>query len=133
MSTRSLPLILVVDDESKIRRLLTKELEANGFDVVCAGDGEQALEVFAQSDPTPDLVLMDVMMPEMDGKEASRKIRSMADKRADSAEIPILAMTAQASTESIHQCELAGMNECIFKPVNAKELIGLLQDIVEKI
>ena len=44
-----------------------------------------------------------------------------------------LAMTAQASTESIHQCELAGMNECIFKPVNAKELIGLLQDIVEKI
>lgn len=41
MSTRSLPLILVVDDESKIRRLLTKELEANGFDVVCAGDGEQ--------------------------------------------------------------------------------------------
>ena len=73
------------------------------------------------------------MMPEMDGKEASRKIRSMADKRADSAEIPILAMTAQASTESIHQCELAGMNECIFKPVNAKELIGLLQDIVEKI
>lgn len=53
--------------------------------------------------------------------------------KADSAEIPILAMTAQASTESIHQCELAGMNECIFKPVNAKELIGLLQDIVEKI
>ena len=48
MSTRSLPLILVIDDESKIRRLLTKELEANGFDVVCAGDGEQALEVFAQ-------------------------------------------------------------------------------------
>lgn len=48
-------------------------------------------------------------------------------------EIPILAMTAQASTESIHQCKSAGMNECIFKPVNAKELIRLLQDIVAKI
>ena len=73
------------------------------------------------------------MMPEMDGKEASRKIRSMADQREDAAEIPILAMTAQASTESIHQCKSAGMNECIFKPVNAKELIRLLQDIVAKI
>ena len=56
----------------------------------------------------------------------------MADKRADAAEIPILAMTAQVSTESIHQCKSAGMNKCIFKPVNAKELIGLLQDMVEK-
>ena len=95
---------------------------------------QEAVELFKQSGLREyDAVLMDIMMPEMDGKEASRKIRSMADKRADSAEIPILAMTAQASTESIHQCELAGMNECIFKPVNAKELIGLLQDIVEKI
>ena len=57
----------------------------------------------------------------------------MADKRVDADGIPILAMTAQASNESIHQCESAGMNECIFKPVNAKELIGLLQDIVAKI
>ena len=56
----------------------------------------------------------------------------MADQREDAAEIPILAMTAQASNESIHQCESAGMNKCIFKPVNAKELIGLLQDMVEK-
>lgn len=56
----------------------------------------------------------------------------MADKRADAAEIPILAMTAQVSTESMHQCKSAGMNECIFKPVNAKELIGLLHDMVEK-
>lgn len=81
MSTRSLPLILVVDDESKIRRLLTKELEANGFDVVCAGDGEQALEVFAQSDPTPDLVLMDVMMPGMDGFECAERLSKSANVR----------------------------------------------------
>lgn len=102
--------------------------------VIKAWNGQEAVELFKQSGLREyDAVLMDIMMPEMDGKEASRKIRSMADKRADAAEIPILAMTAQASTESIHQCELAGMNECIFKPVNAKELIGLLQDIVEKI
>ena len=88
MSTRSLPLILVVDDESKIRRLLTKELEANGFDVVCAGDGEQALEVFAQSDPTPDLVLMDVMMPGMDGFDC-------AERLSKSANVPIIFLSAR--------------------------------------
>lgn len=49
-------LILIVDDESKIRRLLSKELEANGFDVTCAGEGAQAIDVFTQADPKPDLV-----------------------------------------------------------------------------
>ena len=88
MSTRSLPLILVIDDESKIRRLLTKVLEANGFDVVCAGDGEQALEVCAQSDPTPDLVLMDVMMPGMDGFEC-------AERLSKSANVPIIFLSAR--------------------------------------
>lgn len=97
MSTRSLPLILVVDDESKIRRLLTKELEANGFDVVCAGDGEQALEVFAQSDPTPDLVLMDVMMPGMDGFDC-------AERLSKSANVPIIFLSAR--------------NEPSFKPIS---------------
>ena len=123
--------ILVCDDEKDIVSALKIYLMADGYQVFEAYNGKEALEVLKEQDI--HLVLMDIMMPEMDGKEASRKIRSMADKRADSAEIPILAMTAQASTESIHQCELAGMNECIFKPVNAKELIGLLQDIVEKI
>lgn len=102
--------------------------------VTKAWNGREAAELFKQSGLREyDAVLMDIMMPELDGKEASRKIRSMADQREDAAEIPILAMTAQASTESIHQCKSAGMNECIFKPVNAKELIRLLQDIVAKI
>lgn len=102
--------------------------------VIKAWNGQEAVELFKQSGLREyDAVLMDIMMPEMDGKEASRKIRSMADQREDAVEIPILAMTAQASTESIHQCKSAGMNECIFKPVNAKELIRLLQDIVAKI
>ena len=109
-------------------------LEEAGAQVTKAWNGQEAAELFKQSGLREyDAVLMDIMMPELDGKEASRKIRSMADQREDAAEIPILAMTAQASTESIHQCKSAGMNECIFKPVNAKELIRLLQDIVAKI
>ena len=126
--------ILLAEDNEINMEIAEFYLEEAGAQVIKAWNGQEAVELFKQSGLREyDAVLMDIMMPEMDGKEASRKIRSMADKRADSAEIPILAMTAQASTESIHQCELAGMNECIFKPVNAKELIGLLQDIVEKI
>ena len=123
--------ILVVDDETNIRKLIAKYASFEGYQVEEASNGEAAVGLCRSG--AFDLIVMDIMMPELDGKEASRKIRSMADQREDAAEIPILAMTAQASTESIHQCKSAGMNECIFKPVNAKELIRLLQDIVAKI
>ena len=63
MQTNRLPLIFVVDDESRIRRLLTKELEANGFDVICAGDGEQAVEVFSEADPKPVLIFPSTYEP----------------------------------------------------------------------
>lgn len=126
--------ILLAEDNEINMEIAEFYLEEAGAQVTKAWNGREAVEIFEQSGPREyDAVLMDIMMPEMDGKEASRKIRSMADQREDAAEIPILAMTAQASTESIHQCKSAGMNECIFKPVNAKELIRLLQDIVAKI
>lgn len=126
--------ILLAEDNEINMEIAEFYLEEAGAQVTKAWNGREAAELFKQSGPREyDAVLMDIMMPELDGKEASRKIRSMADQREDAAEIPILAMTAQASTESIHQCKSAGMNECIFKPVNAKELIRLLQDIVAKI
>ena len=126
--------ILLAEDNEINMEIAEFYLEEAGAQVTKAWNGREAAELFEQSGPREyDAVLMDIMMPELDGKEASRKIRSMADQREDAAEIPILAMTAQASTESIHQCKSAGMNECIFKPVNAKELIRLLQDIVAKI
>ena len=126
--------ILLAEDNEINMEIAEFYLEEAGAQVTKAWNGREAVELFKQSGIREyDAVLMDIMMPELDGKEASRKIRSMADQREDAAEIPILAMTAQASTESIHQCKSAGMNECIFKPVNAKELIRLLQDIVAKI
>ena len=126
--------ILLAEDNEINMEIAEFYLEEAGAQVTKAWNGREAVELFKQSGLREyDAVLMDIMMPELDGKEASRKIRSMADQREDAAEIPILAMTAQASTESIHQCKAAGMNECIFKPVNAKELIRLLQDIVAKI
>lgn len=93
MQTNRLPLIFVVDDESRIRRLLTKELEANGFDVICAGDGEQAVEVFSEADPKPDLVLMDVMMPGMDGFACARLLTQKAD-------VPVIFLSAANPTSN---------------------------------
>ena len=61
------PLILIVDDESKIRRLLAQNLELEGFDVQTASDGAQALEVYHKSVEKPDLILLDLMLPEIDG------------------------------------------------------------------
>lgn len=125
MSTRSLPLILVVDDESKIRRLLTKELEANGFDVVCAGDGEQALEVFAQSDPTPDLVLMDVMMPGMDGFEC-------AERLSKSANVPIIFLSARNEPSFKLRGFDSGADDYITKPFLTEELIARIRRKLEE-
>lgn len=125
MSTRSLPLILVIDDESKIRRLLTKELEANGFDVVCAGDGEQALEVFAQSDPTPDLVLMDVMMPGMDGFEC-------AERLSKSANVPIIFLSARNEPSFKLRGFDSGADDYITKPFLTEELIARIRAVMRR-
>ena len=69
------PLIFVVDDESKIRRLVAVNLESSGFDVMTADDGHRALEVFQHSNPKPDLIVLDVMMPGLDGMEVLKVIR----------------------------------------------------------
>ena len=69
------PLILVADDETRIRRLVVESLENAGFDVCQAQDGRQAVDVFRLSPVEPDLVILDLMMPEMDGEEALKVIR----------------------------------------------------------
>ena len=126
--------ILLAEDNEINMEIAEFYLEEAGAQVTKAWNGLEAAELFKQSGLREyDAVLMDIMMPEMDGKEASRKIRSMAEQREDAAEIPILEIEAQTFTKGLHKCKSAGMNECIFKPVNAKELIGLLQDIVAKI
>ncbi len=71
----SRPLILIIDDESKIRRLVAANLELEGFDVVSAGDGQQGLEIFQRAAEKPDLILLDLMMPEMEIGRASCRER----------------------------------------------------------
>lgn len=69
------PLILIADDESKIRRLVSASLEMAGFDVCTAADGEEALETFERLAEKPDLIVLDLMMPGLDGLEVLEKLR----------------------------------------------------------
>lgn len=99
MDTSAPSLILIVDDETKIRRIVASNLERAGYDVISAADGMHALEILELQSPKPALVLMDVMMPEMDGFECACRIRELG-------ETPIIFMTAKADSNS----KLKGFN-----------------------
>lgn len=125
MQPRRLPLILVVDDESKIRRLVSKELEANGFDVLCAADGEHALEVFFQADPAPDLVLMDVMMPGMDGFECAGHL-------AEKSDVPVIFLSARNEPAFKLRGFRAGADDYVTKPFLTEELIARIRAVIRR-
>lgn len=95
-----------------------------------AENGAIGLEKFSASgEGWYDAVLMDIRMPEMDGYEASRQIRALV--RPDAAEVPIIAMTADAFEESIRAAKDAGMNAYITKPVDPQKLYSVLQKCME--
>ena len=116
--------VLLVEDNDINMEIAEFYLNDCGATATKAWNGQEAVDLFSRSAPgTYDLILMDVMMPVMDGLEATRAIRALS--RPD-ATIPILAMTAQTSPESIQQCKEAGMNEHIGKPVEEKQLREIL-------
>ncbi len=117
--------ILLVEDNEINMEIAEVLLSDAGATVTTAVNGKLATEIFEASKLyTFDLVLMDLMMPVMDGCEATRVIRKM--ERPDAAEIPILAMTASAFAEEIEHCKEAGMNEHIAKPLDVKKLMSCI-------
>ena len=93
-------------------------------------DGQEAVELFRNSEPGEfDVILMDIMMPVMNGYEATKMIRSL--DREDAKEVPIIAMTANAFTEDRIRAKEAGMDEHISKPVDAKLLVKVIYELAE--
>ena len=92
-------------------------------------DGQEAVELFRNSEPGEfDVILMDIMMPVMNGYEATKMIRSL--DREDAKKIPIIAMTANAFTEDRIKAKEAGMDEHISKPIDMKLLVKIIHELV---
>jgi PAS domain S-box-containing protein len=118
--------LLVVDDMEINREIMKNLLAETEASVDFAVDGRSALDKFMQVPDHYDLILMDVQMPHMDGYEATRTLRGLPMERA--ADIPVIAMTADAFKEDIDKCLAAGMNAHIAKPIDDQELFRTLAD-----
>ena len=122
--------ILLVEDNDINMEVAEFQLTSQGAAVDKAWNGREAVERFAASAPGGyQAILMDVMMPVMDGFEASRAIRAL--DRPDAATVPILAMTAQASDECAQSCHQVGMNGRLVKPLDAKKLAKSIREAVQ--
>jgi two-component system KDP operon response regulator KdpE len=116
--------ILIVDDEPGLRDLVRINLEHEGFQVVQAENGIQGLE--AVREELPDLVIMDVMMPEMDGWEACRKLREFS-------QVPVLMLTARVQSQDIVTGLNSGADDYLLKPFNMDELMARVRALLRRI
>ena len=125
-SISGLSLLLAEDNElnAEIAEVLLKDEDAH---ITLVKDGQQAVDAFDGSEPgTFDAILMDIMMPNMDGITATKRIRAM--NRQDAKDIPIIAMTANAFEEDARRCMEAGMNAHLSKPFQMKKVIETIAE-----
>jgi CheY-like chemotaxis protein len=113
--------ILIVDDDVRNIFSLTSLLEEHGMEVRYAENGREGLALLQEGDF--DLVLMDVMMPEMDGYESTQEIRAIPDYRS----LPIICLTAKAMRGDREKCIAAGASDYIVKPVDPEQLLSLMR------
>ncbi|HFC11902.1 MAG TPA: response regulator [Anaerolineae bacterium] len=116
--------VLVVDDEPMARNLLRLMLIREGFDVLEAVDGNDALLVLDQH--RPDLIVLDVMMPELDGMTLCESLRS----RVDLADLPIIMLSARTDAKSVEQGLASGASRYLSKPISADILTSHVRDLL---
>jgi len=109
-------LVLIVEDSETLRRLTTRQLSTLGLKTDTAGDGQQAIEKYTRGQY--DMILMDVMMPNVSGLEATKEIRKLEESNG-APRVPIIAMTAYGERA---ECLEAGMDDYLFKPVRLSDL-----------
>ena len=116
--------ILVVDDESRMRKLVRDFLEKQNFDVLEAGDGSEALDIFFEHQDIA-LIILDVMMPKMDGWQVCREVRGYS-------KVPIIMLTARSDERDELQGFELGVDEYIFKPFSPKILVARVEAILRR-
>jgi DNA-binding response OmpR family regulator len=115
--------ILLVEDSPDLRSLFARVLRGNGFEVCEAANGREALDLLTGFDP--DVILTDLMMPEIDGFELIRRLRAMASI----AGIPIIAMTAAVTSQAVFDLRRTGAADLLTKPVNSQTLLARLNEL----
>lgn len=123
--------VLLVEDNEINMEIAEFILENAGANIIKAWNGQEATEIFEKSRPgSIDVILMDFMMPVMDGLEAAKKIRAM--NRDDAKTVPIIAMTANAFADDRQRGAEAGMNDHISKPIDSEKIIKVIAAYVKK-
>ena len=119
--------ILVVDDDPSIREILSIQLTRLGYEVVTASDGIEAVSQFKTD--APDVILMDLMMPRLDGLASCQQIRAV-EKKTGAKRTPVLFLTARDSTHDKTSAALSGGDEFVAKPVSMQELSARLESVL---
>jgi two-component system sensor histidine kinase RpfC len=119
--------VLVAEDNLLNQRVIGKMLETAGYDVVFAGNGDDALEIMDSG--TIDVVLMDVNMPTLNGLDATKHYRASA---LDLSHLPIIGLTADATERMKQRCLEAGMDACVTKPIETRRLLSILEQFIGK-
>ena len=117
--------ILVADDSPNIREILKISLEADGYTVLVAEDGEQALALAAKE--TPDLLIMDVMMPKVNGFQVCRRMKS--DRATH--DVPVIMLSAKSGQQDVHWGKDCGADEYMTKPFSTKELVKTIERLLK--
>ncbi|MCL1971966.1 MAG: ATP-binding protein [Endomicrobia bacterium] len=117
--------VLLAEDIDINREIVTALLEPTSLDITCAVNGAEAVRMFCEEPDKYEVIFMDLQMPEMDGFEATRRIRAFDNPKAKT--VPIIAMTANVFKEDIERCLEAGMNGHIGKPLDLNEIIKTLR------
>ena len=115
--------VLIADDELRLRKVVSLHLKKSGFTVIEAGNGKQALEKAEEA--KPDIIVLDVQMPEMDGLEACRRF-----KEGQFSDIPVILLTAMAQGEDMEKGRQAGAVKYLTKPFSPKELVETINEVV---
>jgi DNA-binding response OmpR family regulator len=118
--------ILIADDELRLRKVVVLHLKKNGFEVVEASNGQKALDLLNTFEP--DIIILDIMMPEKDGIEACKEIRSIEKYK----NTPIILLTAKSGADDVEEGLEAGANEYITKPFSPKTLIEKINNLINE-
>ena len=125
--------VLMAEDNDLNAELATMILEDAGMTVTRASDGKEVVDLFKNHPRgTYDLILMDIMMPNMDGHQAAKTIRALGIERSDAVTIPIIALSANAFIDDIQASLNSGMNDHISKPINMEELIDTITKYIKR-